>query len=188
MAPRTGSPDEYAEEMGELWTGLSRTLARLDRLAAEPDQIDDERAEISLARLRYALHLASEHTYGVAPPEGSESAHAELAAALAAARDATAEVAEAASEAGAEAVQPLLHEWRGALFRVRLARLRLAAPPPRRPLAELPAGDGIARPLVAFLLALAGAIAFVLGATLSVWPLWASGLVAVCASVLAYRP
>ncbi len=188
MAPRTGSPEQYAEEMGELWTGLSRTLARLDRLAADPERIDDERAEISLARLRYALHLASEHAYGVEPPEGSESAHAELAASLAAARDATAEVAEAVSVAGAEAVQPLLHEWRGALFRVRLARLRLAAPAPRRPLTELPVGDGVVRPLVAFLLALAGSLAFVAGATLAVWPLWVIGLVAVCGSVLAYRP
>jgi hypothetical protein len=188
MAPRTGSPESYAEEMGELWTGLSHTLARLDRLAAEPEHIDDERVKISLARLRYALHLASEHAYGVEPPEGSESAHAELAAALAAARDATAEVAEAVSDAGVDALQPLLHEWRGALFRVRLARLRLAAPAPRHSLAEIPVGDGIARPLMAFLLALGGGVAFVLGATLGFWPLWVVGIVAVCASVLAYRP
>src|SRR5436305_7199351 len=147
MAPRSWTPERYAEEMGELWTELHLALTRLDRLAAEPQRLDDA-AEASLARLRYTLHLASEHAYGVEPPVGAESAHAELAAALAAARDATAEVAEALADAGIDAVQPLLHEWRGALFRVRLARLRLAAPAPRRrPLTELPVDDGTARPL-----------------------------------------
>jgi hypothetical protein len=190
VAPKTWTPERYAEEMGELWTGLSRTLTRLDRLAADPDRLD-ERAELALARLRYTLHLASEHAYGVEPPTGSESAHAELAEALAAARDATAEVAEALTDAGIDGVQPLLHEWRGALFRVRLARLRLAAPaarPPRRTLVDLPTDEGLARPLTAFLLALAGGLAFVAGATLGVWPVWVVGLVAVCGSVLAYRP
>jgi hypothetical protein len=43
-------------------------------------------------------------------------------------------------------------------------------------------------PLAAFVLALAGALAFVLGATIGPWPLWAAGLLAVCGSVLAYRP
>jgi hypothetical protein len=46
----------------------------------------------------------------------------------------------------------------------------------------------LTRPLVAFLLALAGSLAFVAGATLSLWPLWVAGLVAVCGSVVAYRP
>jgi hypothetical protein len=41
---------------------------------------------------------------------------------------------------------------------------------------------------VAFLLALLGALAFVLGATLELWPVWSAGVVAVVASVLAYRP
>jgi len=173
--------------MGELWTELSRTLARLDRLAADPDRLDDDKAAPTLSRLRYGLHLASEHAYGLDPPVGAESAHAELAAALAAARDATAEVAEAAVRGGSEGAQPLVPEWRGALFRVRLARLRLA-PPPRRAVAEPAGGDGFARPLAAFLLALIGALAFVGGATLAVWPLWAAGLAAVCGSVLVYRP
>src|SRR5579885_244528 len=172
--------------MGELWTELSRTLARLDRLAAEPERLDEQDAAPSLAQLRYGLHLASEHAYGLDPPAGAESAHAELAAALAAARDATADVAEAAA-AGTDAVAPLLPEWRGGLFRVRLARLRLA-PPQRRRATEPAASEGIARPLAAFLLALAGALAFVGGATLGVWPVWAAGLAAVCGSVLVYRP
>jgi hypothetical protein len=188
VTPDTTSPERYAEEMGELWTELSHTLARLDRYAATPDRLDNARAEVSLNRLRYALHLASEHVYGVAPPPGAETAHAELRSSLAAARDATAEVAEALTDEGADAVEPLLPEWRGALFRVRLARLRLATPAARKEtLGEL-RDDGIARPLIAFLLALLGALAFVLGATLGLWPVWAAGVVAVGASVLAYRP
>jgi hypothetical protein len=188
VAPNTTSPERYADEMGGLWTELSHTLARLDRYASTPDRLDDVRAEVSLGRLRYALHLASEHAYGVAPPPGAETAHAELRSSLAAARDATAEVAEALTDQGAEAVEPLLPEWRGALFRVRLARLRLATPTARpETLGEI-RDDGFARPLIAFLLALFGALAFVAGATLGVWPVWAAGAVAVCASVLAYRP
>jgi uncharacterized membrane protein HdeD (DUF308 family) len=48
--------------------------------------------------------------------------------------------------------------------------------------------EGIARPLIAFLLALVGALSFVAGATLELWPVWSAGVLAVCASVLAYRP
>ena len=188
MAPRAGTPQQYAEEMGELWTGLTMTLGRLDRLAADPERLDDDHVEAALRRLQYALHLAREHTYGVEPPEGAATAHAELADALASARDATAEVAEAVAEWGADGVRPLLHEWRGALFRVRLARLRLAAPSPQPQGAPVQERERVGQPLIAFLLALGGALAFVAGATLAEWPLWVCGLVAVCASVLAYRP
>ena len=175
--------------MGELWTGLTRTLGRLDRFAAEPERLDDEHVEAALRRLQYGLHVACEHTYGVEPPAGAATAHAELADALASARDATAEVAEAVGVWGAEGVRPLLHEWRGALFRVRLARLRLASPEPRPAAsAREPERERLGRPLTAFLLALGGALAFVAGATLGEWPLWVAGLAAVCGSVLAYRP
>jgi hypothetical protein len=159
VAPNVTSPERYAEQMGELWTELSHTLARLDRYAATPDRLDDVRAEVSLNRLRYALHLASEHAYGVAPPPGAETAH-----------------------------EPLLPEWRGALFRVRLARLRVATPVARKETLGEPRDDGLTRPLVAFLLALLGALAFVAGATFGLWPVWSAGALAVCASVLAYRP
>jgi hypothetical protein len=96
-------------------------------------------------------------------------------------------VAEAVSIWGAAGVEPLLHEWRGALFRVRLARLRVA-PPVVPATAEATEGDGFVRPLVAFLLALVGAVAFVAGATLGAWPVWAAGMVAVGGSSLVYRP
>lgn len=188
MAPTTGTSESYAVAMGELWSGLTRTLARLDVIAGDPARLDEPAdGAVALRRLQYSLHIASEHVYGLEPPAGAASAHAELADALACARDATAEIADAASIWGAEGVQPLLHEWRGALFRVRLARLRLATPRPTQPAAE-PPQPGVAQPLAAFLLALGGALAFVAGATLGLWPLWAAGMVAVCASVLAYRP
>lgn len=185
MPPTTGT-DRYAVQMGELWTGLSRTLTRLDGAASDPEALDDGAAD-ALRRLQYSLHLACEQAYGLVPPPGAQSAHAELTAALAGARDATAEVAEACEAWGAEGVQPLLHEWRGALFRVRLARMRLVPPAPRLS-AAVDAPAALTRPLVAFLLALAGSLAFVAGATLSLWPLWVAGLVAVCGSVVAYRP
>jgi hypothetical protein len=184
----TGTGEHYAVAMGELWTGLARTLTRLDVIAGEPSRLDAHDAADALRRLQYSLHLASEHTYGLSPPAGAATAHAELADALACARDATAEIAQAAALWGAEGVEPLLHEWRGALFRVRLARLRLTSARP--PLRGEPADDppGIAAPLVAFLLALSGAVAFVAGATLGIWPVWAAGMLAVCGSVFAYRP
>ena len=168
MAPRTGSQDQYAVQVGELWSWLSPTLTHVE----EPADVQ------SLRRLQYALHVASEHAYGLQPPEGAASAHAELADALGSARDVTGELA------GGDDV---LEEWRGALLRVRLARMRLATPAPAAALAP-PPNDGIAQPLVAFLLALGGALAFVAGATLDAWPLWSAGILAACGSVLAYRP
>jgi hypothetical protein len=168
VAPRTGTQERYAVQVGELWSWLSPTLPHVDEPA-------DTR---SLRRLQYALHVASEHAYGIEPPEGAASAHAELADALVCARDVTGELA--AGRAPPD-------EWHGALLRVRLARTRLAAPAPPAAI-ELPPHDGIARPLGAFLLALGGALAFVAGATLELWPLWSLGIVAVCAAVLAYRP
>jgi hypothetical protein len=184
----TGTGERYAVAMGELWSGLARTLARIDVIAREPAALEEENATQALRRLQYALHLASEHAYGLSPPPGAVTAHAELADALACARDATAEIAEAASLWGAVGVEPLLHEWRGALFRVRLARLRLAPPAPKAFREPEEDATGIAGPLVAFLLALFGAVAFVAGATLDLWPVWGLGLLAVCGSVLAYRP
>ena len=184
----TGTGERYALAMGELWSGLSRTLTRLDVIAGDPKALDHDESIDELSRLQYTLHVGSEHAYGLRPPSGAETAHAELAAALAGARDATAEVVEAAADWGAEGAEPLVHEWRGALFRVRLARLRLATPAPRPAVAPEQPTEGIAWPLGAFSLALAGALAFVSGATLGLWPLWAGGMLAVCGAVLAYRP
>lgn len=189
MGPNTGTPEQYAEEIGVLWSGLNRTLGLLDRLAADRDRLEDAGAELSLRRLQYSLHLAGEHAVGVEPPAGAETAHAELAAALTAARDATAEVADTIADWGPDAVQMLVPEWRGALFRVRLARLRLALPAAERPDQTPPEPEqSYTRPLIAFLLALIGTLAFVGGAVLGEWQVWAAGLLAVASSLLAFRP
>jgi len=188
VAPPTGTGQRYAQELGQLWPSVQRALSKLDVIAGDPHVLDDAELVDALGRLQYNLHLGSEHVYGLEPPPGAETAHAELADALACARDATAEVVEAVADTGADGLRPLLHEWRGALFRVRLARLRLASPAPRKPLPVERDEDGIARPLTAFLLALAGAVAFAAGAGLGLWPLWTGGLLAFVGAVLAYRP
>ncbi|MGH3049052.1 MAG: hypothetical protein ACRDLK_02760, partial [Gaiellaceae bacterium] len=127
VTPSTGTPERYATELGELWAGLAGTLGRIEAIAREPDLLDEDASIVALRRLQYRLHAACEEAYGLQPPAGGEGVHAELSGALAAARDATAEVAEAAELGGAVGVEPLLHEWRGAIFGVRLARKRLAA-------------------------------------------------------------
>ena len=188
MAPRTGTGERYATQMGELWSGLTRTLARLDRLAAEPASLDEHDAPELLQRLQYTLHTAGERVYGLAPPAGAEPAHRELWAALGAARDATADVAEALAEDGVDGAEPLVYEWRGALFRVRLARLRLLGTGRREPGPEPRERRDLGAPLLACGLVSGGAAAIVLGAVTGRWPLWLAGLLAVCSSALAYRP
>src|SRR4051794_41972523 len=121
-------------------------MTRLDTVAGDPMRLDEIDACRSLRRLQYALHLASELTYGLAPPASARTAHAELADALCCARDATAEVAEAVSAWGAAGVDPLLHEWRGGPLFVRPPRPR-GAPPPPPPAAPPPLrGGGVGPP------------------------------------------
>lgn len=187
MAPAGGIGERYATQVGALWSGLARTLFELEQLAADPVQLDDEDSLELLRRLQYRLHSASERAYGFAPPAGIEPVHAELAGALAGARDATAELLDAVDEGGAEAALLYLHEWRGALFRVRLARLRLSAPRTRAELREPKLERSLRRPLLAFVLTLAGSIAFATGAVAGPWPLWAAGLMAVCGSLVIYK-
>jgi len=188
VAARTGTGADYADAMVGLWAGVTQTLGRVDHLADEPEELASDRGVDALRRLQYRLHLASEQAYGLVPPPAAASAHAELREALVCARDATALLASTIENDGPEGALALVHEWRGALFRVRLARLRLAPPAPSasEP-GDAPRG-GVAAPLTAFLLALLGAAGFVAGATLGLWPLWAAGMVAVTAAVLAYRP
>ena len=185
--PGTGERERYTTALAGVWSDLSRTLARLEAIAAEPDELGEEALE-ALPSLQYALHQASELTAGIEPPLGDEGWHTELAAALADARDATSEVIEALETGGSDAAAALVLEWRGALFRVRLARHRLQGRP------VLPAIDPEPLPrrpwpaLAAALLVVAGAAAFTTGATLTLWPLWALGLTFVAAGFLAYRP
>jgi hypothetical protein len=187
VAPETQAGERYATQVGELWHELSHTLARLEGIAATPDLLDEDETVSALRRLQYRLHAASESALGLSPPAAAEPAHSELAAALTGARDATGDVVEAADVHGARGVDTLLHEWRGALFRVRLARLRLTGGGvvPAAPQPELPK---IRAPLMATLLTIIGAAAFAVGATTGPWPLWVAGMLSICISLLMYRP
>ena len=186
MAPRTGTGERYATQMGELWSALARTLTQLDRFAAEPERLAEDDAH-TLRWLQYRLYQVGERVYGLAPPAGAASAHAELCDALIAAREATAEVADALEDDGTDGAALVVHEWRGALFRVRLARLRLAEPR-RLPAAAAGSRGRLQAPLGASLLVVCGAAAFAFGAAANRWPVWLAGILAVCASALAYRP
>jgi hypothetical protein len=185
-----GQREGYVAALTGLWKRLAWALAELEAIAADPNELYDEESVLDrLPPLQYALHAASELAVGLRPPVGGETAHAELASALAGARDATAEIVEALDHAGAVVAETLVPEWRGALFRVRLARLRVATP---RPLpAELVAepepparGDALA----ATMLALSGAAVFAAGATLELWPVWALGLALFASGLLVYSP
>jgi hypothetical protein len=189
VAAEAGTGERYATQVGRLWSGLTGTLARLEAIAAEPARLEEDEVVGTLRGLQYRLHLAVERAHGLAPPSGTEAIHAELAAALEGARDATGEVAEAVEVEGPEAAELLAYEWRGALFRVRLARLRLAGPR-RRPVESRRHPDASPRPaaIVALLLAVAGTVAFTLGAGSGQWPVWAGGLVVLGVSFVIYKP
>ena len=136
MTPEAPTQERYASQVGALWCSVSHSLVRLEALAGSPELLDDDTLD-ELRGHQYRLHVATEHTFGLAPPAGAERAHQELAAALGGARDATGEVVDAIESGKIDAVDAMVHEWRGALFRVRLARHRLVAPrKPARPVVE----------------------------------------------------
>ena len=182
-----GQREGYAAAVTGLWKRLARALSELETIAADPDELYAFDVLERLPRLQYALHAAAELALGLRPPPGAETAHAELAAALAAARDATSEFAEVLELGGAEVAEGLLPEWRGALFRVRLARLRVSTPPP---LPVEPDDEPALHPnpLAGTLLAIAGAVAFAAGASLALWPLWAFGIALFAGGFLVFRP
>jgi hypothetical protein len=186
----SGQREGYAAALSGLWKRLSWALSELESIAGDPAELFDEDSVLDrLPSLQYALHAASELALGLRPPAGAEIAHAELAAALAGARDATAEIAEVLEHGGGIAAEALLPEWRGALFRVRLARLRVATPKPLPTELETepePTARGDA--LAATILALSGATVFATGATLQLWPVWALGLALFASGVLVYSP
>jgi hypothetical protein len=172
----------YAGTMAGFWSGLSGTLRTLDSIAADGDRLD-EHALGTLRALQYRLHWSSELLDGVLPPAGARDAHDELRASLADARDSTAEMVEAIEIGGHDAAAELIFEWRGALFRVRLARMRLGVQP--EPEARL--GKPQYRAAAATGLAVLGAAAFLAGAVLIVWPLWAAGIALVAGALLVQR-
>ena len=170
--------------MAGFWSGLSGTLRALEAIAADSRRLDEDGVD-QLRSLQYRLHWSSEFLAGVEPPPGAREAHVELADALIDARDATGEFADAL-EAECATAGAMLLEWRGALFRVRLARMRLLPPPaPRR---EPPAAGFPFLAAAATVLTIAGVAAFTLGAVLVLWPVWAMGLALVAGGYLIYRP
>ncbi|HZO62971.1 MAG TPA: hypothetical protein VFB35_08320 [Gaiellaceae bacterium] len=182
-SPGTSAAREYAGTMAGFWSGLSATLRALETLAADRRRLD-ERVGDQLRGLQYRLHWSSELLAGVDPPAGAREAHEELASALVDARDATGEIADALEDGRAGEAAVL--EWRGALFRVRLARMRLVPRPPVR--REPPAESFPVLAALATALTVAGVGAFAAGAVLVLWPLWAAGLGLVAGGCLVYRP
>jgi hypothetical protein len=172
----------YAGTMAGFWSGLSGTLRVLDAIASDEKRLDDEAVGL-LRTLQYRLHWSSELLDGVEPPAGAREAHHELCDSLVDARDATAEMVEAIELGGRAAALEQLFEWRGALFRVRLARLRLGMQPEPQPASERPPYAAAA----ATGLAVLGAITFVAGAALGFWPLWAAGLALVAGGLVVQR-
>jgi hypothetical protein len=173
-----------------LGSELSRTLLRLESIASRPaEELGVDPAELS--RLQYSLHQLGERLVGLRPPAGFAAAHAELSDALACARDATAALAEAAELDGSPGAAPLVYEWRGALFRLRLARTLLWPPAPA--LAEPSRADPEPEPdvraaLVTLGLTFSGGAAFIGGALAAFWPLWTAGTIAIVAGLVLYRP
>jgi hypothetical protein len=197
-AVRTGERRAYASAVAGLWGRLGVALARLERIAeAPPERIAVEAGE-ELPTLQYSLHAGAELAVGISPPAGAETVHAELVSALGHARDATSEVATSLEAGDDELVEHLLPEWRGALFRVRLARLRalerypLQLPEPtapeERPSAAREEASVARSAIAATALVLAGALVFTAGAVLAAWPLWAAGLALFAGGFILFRP
>jgi len=179
----------YSTAIAGLWHGLAGVLRELDVYAAEPWRLDDEGAADALASLQYALHSSSELVLGLEPPADAAHAHEELSIAVEDARDMTAEVTAAVRGGGATLAAPLVWEWRGVLFRVRLARKHLAETP-QPAIASEPVAPR-ERPLaavVATVLTICGATAVAGGASLGQWPIWAAGFALVGLAIAAYRP
>ena len=194
---RRGEPQTYAQAVGDLWERVGSALVRLERIAESPPDLVAEDFVDELPSLQYSLHSGAELAVGIEAPRGAEALHEELVASLGEARDATAEVALALEAADAELIEPLLPEWRGILFRVRLARLRAlertalpregtSAADPHRPRAKRERAPVAA--VLAGTLIVSGAFLFTAGAVLAAWPIWAAGLGLFAGGFLLLRP
>ena len=199
---RSGERRAYATAVADLWERLARALARLERIAESPERITDEVVE-ELPHLQYSLHAGAELALGIEPPADADGIHEDLVAALGQARDATAEVVGALDDGDDDLVERLVPEWRGALFRVRLARLRAlerfplrvpgdgAETPgevvPRRRRTDEETGSSLAA-AAATSLVLGGALLFTAGAVLAAWPLWSAGLALFAGGFVLFRP
>ncbi len=192
---RRGEPGGYADAVSHLWERVGAALVRLERVAESPAEAATDGFVDELPQLQYSLHAGAELAVGIDPPPGAETLHTELVASLAEARDVTAEVAYALEAGDVDFVEPLLPEWRGALFRVRLARLRAlertSVPRGSDGAAELPPRRQRERPSVSALVAtglvIVGAFLFTAGAVLAAWPVWAAGLALFAGGFVLYR-
>jgi hypothetical protein len=194
---RRDEPQSYAAAVTDLWERVGAALVRLERIADAPADTVAEDFVDELPSLQYSLHAAAELAVGIEPPHGGETLHEELVAALGEARDATAEIALALQAADAELIEPLLPEWRGMLFRVRLARLRVlerggvderARGTPTGTARAAGAGRASISVALAAVLVMAGALLFTAGAVLAAWPVWAAGLALFAGGFVLYRP
>ena len=195
---RGGERQAYTAAVTDLWERVGTALTRLERIAEAPaDDLLYEHAE-ELPGLQYSLHAGAELAVGIDAPPSAATLHAELIAALGEARDATADIAFALDNGDTETAEQLFPEWRGALFRIRLARLRAlersrAATSEQavRPSTDPPArrADRTAvSAIVATILILGGAFLFTAGAVLVAWPVWAAGLALFAGGFVLYRP
>ena len=176
---RSGARESYEAAIAGVWTDLRTTLHRLEVLAADPDDaLARDDASERLGSLQYSLHRSAELVTGLEPPLEAETAHEELAQALTEARDATAEIAYVLEVDDAEAVKPYVYEWRGALFRVRLAQLRLAGPEPAATAPSKTHEPSLRRTVLAWALVAAGAAVLAAGAISGIWLLAALGPIA----------
>jgi hypothetical protein len=178
----SGARESYETAIAGVWTDLRATLTRLEALAADPEETLAVDADELLPALQYSLHRAAELVNGLDPPIGAEAMHDELAAALAEARDATAEIGYVVESGGPEQVEPYVYEWRGALFRVRLAQMRLAQPT-HAPTPPAPPAIASARKILLAWALVGGAVVLAAGAVLGLWQLAAAGLAAFAAGV-----
>lgn len=194
---RGGERLAYTAAVTDLWERVGTALTRLERIAESPSEELLEAHADELPGLQYSLHAGAELAIGIDAPPAAASLHSELVAALGEARDATAEVAFALDNAEPETVDALLPEWRGTLFRVRLARLRVlershaagreqAAAPDPSPGRRVTRSSVSA--IVATALILGGAFLFTAGAVLVAWPIWAAGLALFAGGFVLYRP
>lgn len=195
---RAGERRQYAAAVADLWEELGAALTRLERIAEAPPERVLEEAWEELPTLQYHLHTGAELALGFQPPPGAHAVHEELVDALGQARDATAQVLFAAEVYDDELIERWLPEWRGALFRVRLARLRAlerlsvpiradgAAPAEITPRAGTMSSPAAA--IAATCLAITGALLFTAGAVLAAWPVWAAGLALFAGGFVLFRP
>src|ERR671910_320029 len=183
---RAGQGEAYEVAVASLWERVGSVLVRLERIADSPPEIVESDLLDELPGLQYRLHSGAELAVGIDAPPGASAAHGDFVAALGGAGDATAEIAGALETGDTELVQSLLPEWRGSLFRVRLARLRALERPPAQARTEPSAQQRRREPRVpertplaaiaATVLVLGGALLFTAGAGLVALPLWTAGL------------